>query len=289
MASVTLPSHMQSGRKGSAYFLFFNKEEGTSLSKDDTTCVEDNIHKALGGLFIEEGLPLDSEEVHSFNAAVNEAFLLEYGPLPSGVSLKMEATGYHDGANHLTAQLVWDEGPWSLKDYRSVCRSGEKAFKALRFICGGIDTSTGRPTPPPTLVLREGVVLDGDGSTRKKDTRLTYQQIKYKREVLLHNLLHSFTFSNNNHSVAEDASRPVAESKALIDALHKVNPEKLRSLYVYRDTGSAIKALSHVDADKILKKADHKQARKDLLEILLYMRKKVPVSKRTRQVQEDDE
>lgn len=279
MAEVKLPRRLDGVGACSCSFLYLEIDEvDGSLSKSSTNDPSECMDKALGGLFVQVGAATDSEEARAFEAALSAAFEERYGRLPDGVVLKPLLGGYQGEVHKVGLGIEYDDSPWSAKRFQSVIRAGASAFKALRHISSQI-SSEGLPRAPEGLIVPKGYTIKG-GKLARKDDRLSVQGINSTRERLTHHLLSMFSCSDRWFAVARDAGRPVEETKALIDAARKAHPDSLYGLYRWQMYDCDIKALSRPDADKILKKKEHKEARKNLLEVLRYLRKKVPVSMR---------
>lgn len=279
MASVNLPGRLNGVGLGACSFLYLEVDEGDgSLSRSSTNDPSECMDKALGGLFLQECVYIDSEEAMAFKAALPAAFEERYGRLPEGVLLEPRLYGYQGEVHRIDLAIGYDDSPWSAKRFQSAIKAGSSAFKALRYFSCCIN-SAGLPRTPEDLIIPKGHTLK-DGKLVRKDDRLSVQDINSARERLTHYLLSMFSYSSKWFAVARDAGRPVEETKALIDAARKAHPDSLYDLYRCQRYDCDIKALSRPDADKILKEKEHKEARKDLLEVLRYLRKKVPVSMR---------
>lgn len=277
MAEVDLPRRLDREHSGASFLYLEIDEEDGSLRRASTEDPAECAGKALGGLFIQEGAEMDSEEARVFQQALPAAFFERYGQLPDGVLLRLSLIGC-GLVKRLDIDIQYDDSTWSAKRFQSATKACAAAFKALRNV-SPFTCHLGLPSAPDNLIVPKGYTVRA-GKLVRKDDRMSIQEIKSTRERLTHYLLSSFSYSNNWFSVSKDAGRPVEETKALIDAVRKAMPDRLCDLYRVQMYASDIKNLSRPNADKVLKKKEHKEARKDLLEVLRYLRKKVPVSKR---------
>lgn len=289
MASVTLPGRMVSGAQDEPTFLFLSLNEGGVLGFNNSDDISDALQGSLGGVVLESGTDVGDPLVASFCQQATEALLARFPTLPAGVSLRVSAdTRWSGSVRGLNILLEIPKG-LTTKEFRKISIEGKELFRALRYHCRAVDSSSGLLKVPSDLRTRAGYEVQEGGKVVKKDRRLSISAIKNIRERLTHYLLQNFSASNRWHAVSGDSFRPAAETKALIDAVAKFNKGSLASVYRSMCLGPEITSLALPDADKALKKPEHRKARADLLEVLEHLRKKVPVSKRTRPKNDDDD